>query len=75
MDGFVQNKETRNFHVRQLFYRVKKLLSMNVTPIFVLDGKAPDAKLATIASRLGTGILLWLLSNGKLLIYNGVREI
>lgn len=46
-------KETRNFHVRQLFYRVKKLLKLNVTPIFVLDGAAPDAKLATIAQRLG----------------------
>ena len=60
MAGNVYTKETRNFHVRQLFYRVKKLLSMNVTPIFVLDGKAPDAKLATIASRLGNGNLVQL---------------
>ena len=62
MGGNVYNKETRNFHVRQLFYRVKKLLSMSVTPIFVLDGKAPDAKLATIASRLGNINLVQLTS-------------
>ena len=52
MSGYA-NKETQNFHVRQLFYRVKKLLKMNVTPVFVLDGKAPSSKLQTIASRLG----------------------
>ena len=51
----VRNKETQNFHIRNLFYRVKKLLQLGVQPIFVLDGVAPDLKLKTIASRLGVG--------------------
>ena len=49
----VRNKETQNFHIRNLFYRVKRLLCLGVRPIFVLDGVAPDLKLKTIASRLG----------------------
>ena len=51
----VLNKETQNFHIRNLFYRVKRLLQLGVQPIFVLDGVAPDLKLKTIASRLGVG--------------------
>ena len=51
----VRNKETQNFHIRNLFYRVKRLLQLGVQPIFVLDGVAPDLKLKTIASRLGVG--------------------
>ena len=46
-------KEARNFHVRQLFYRVKRLLSIGCRPIFILDGDAPEMKLKTIAKRLG----------------------
>ena len=51
----VRNKGTQNFHIRNLFYRVKRLLQLGVQPIFVLDGVAPDLKLKTIASRLGVG--------------------
>ena len=48
-----RTKEARNFHVRQLFYRVKRLLMIGCRPIFILDGDAPEMKLKTIAKRLG----------------------
>lgn len=46
-------KETQNFHVRNLLFRCQKMLQMGIEPVFVLDGKAPDRKLKTIATRLG----------------------
>ena len=31
-------------HLRNLFFRTATLINLNIRPIFVLDGKAPDLK-------------------------------
>ena len=46
-------KDVQNLHLRNLFFRIQKILSLGATPIFVLDGRAPERKLQTIAARLG----------------------
>lgn len=38
-------------HLRNLFFRVASLISLNVQPIFVLDGDAPDLKKETLIAR------------------------
>ena len=38
-------------HLRNLFFRVASLISLNITPIFVLDGDAPDLKKGTLIAR------------------------
>lgn len=50
--GFA-TKEMQNFHVRNLLFRAQKMISLGAEPIFVLDGRAPERKLKTIAARLG----------------------
>jgi hypothetical protein len=49
----LHTKEMQNFHVRNLLFRAQKMIVLGAIPIFVLDGKAPDRKLQTIAARLG----------------------
>lgn len=46
-------KDVQNFHLRNLFFRIQKMISLGAEPVFVLDGKAPERKLQTIAARLG----------------------
>jgi flap endonuclease GEN len=38
-------------HLRNLFFRTSALISLNIRPIFVLDGDAPDLKKETLAAR------------------------
>lgn len=38
-------------HLRNLFFRVASLISLNIQPIFVLDGDAPDLKKETLVIR------------------------
>ena len=49
----IDAKEIQNFHVRNLLFRAQKMIVLGATPVFVLDGKAPERKLQTIAARLG----------------------
>ncbi|CBY07937.1 unnamed protein product [Oikopleura dioica] len=48
-----KDKQVQNFFVRNLFSRVVRLLELGVVPVIVTDGKAPEAKMKTMASRLG----------------------
>ena len=41
-------------HLRNLFFRVNALISLNIRPIFVLDGDAPDLKKGTLIARQKT---------------------
>ena len=38
-------------HLRNLFFRVNALISLNIKPIFVLDGDAPELKRGTLIAR------------------------
>ena len=38
-------------HLRNLFFRVNALISLNIKPIFVLDGDAPELKKGTLIAR------------------------
>lgn len=38
-------------HLRNLFFRTAALINLNIKPIFVLDGDAPDLKKETLAAR------------------------
>lgn len=38
-------------HLRNLFFRTATLINLNIRPIFVLDGKAPDLKKETLEAR------------------------
>ena len=38
-------------HLRNLFFRTAALLSLNIYPVFVLDGDAPELKRAELISR------------------------
>jgi len=53
----IGNKEIQNFHVRNLLFRAQKMVELGAVPVFVLDGKAPDRKLQTIAARLGKAMV------------------
>ena len=46
--------ETDNFHILGFLYKIIELLENKVIPIFVFDGKPPDAKKETIESRVDT---------------------
>ena len=38
-------------HLRNLFFRIHSLLSLDILPVVVLDGDCPDIKKATVAAR------------------------
>ena len=38
-------------HLRNLFFRTSALLTLNIRPIFVLDGDAPELKRAEMINR------------------------
>ena len=38
-------------HLRNLFFRINTLLSLDILPVVVLDGSVPDLKKATVAAR------------------------
>ena len=38
-------------HLRNLFFRINSLLSLDILPVVVLDGVCPDIKKATVAAR------------------------
>ena len=38
-------------HLRNLFFRINSLLSLDILPVVVLDGACPDIKKATVAAR------------------------
>lgn len=47
------NGATKKPHLRNLFFRTWALLSLNIRPVFVLDGDAPELKRDTMAARRG----------------------
>ena len=38
-------------HLRNLFFRVASMVNLNIKPVFVLDGNAPDLKKETLEAR------------------------
>ena len=38
-------------HLRNVFFRTSALLALGVTPVYVMDGAAPEAKRDTMAKR------------------------
>ena len=38
-------------HLRNIFFRISTLLSLDILPVVVLDGAPPDVKKATVAAR------------------------
>ena len=38
-------------HLRNIFFRINTLLSLDILPVVVLDGSCPDVKKATVAAR------------------------
>ena len=38
-------------HLRNLFFRIAAMVNLNIKPIFVLDGNAPDLKKETLEAR------------------------
>lgn len=44
-------KDFSNIHLISIFHRLCKLLSHNIKPVFVFDGKAPDLKRKTVLLR------------------------
>lgn len=43
-----------NFHILGFLYKIIELLQANIIPVFVFDGKPPDAKKETLAKRSDT---------------------
>lgn len=38
-------------HLRNIFFRISTLLSLDILPVVVLDGSCPEVKSATVAAR------------------------